>query len=236
MEKIVIAIDGYSACGKSTTAKAVAQLLKYVYVDTGAMYRAVTVYFIDNYINITDPKQVSKALESIELEFERDTDGQDCEIFLNGINVATRIREMQVSEQVSQVSAISQVREKMVVQQRKMGKRKGVVMDGRDIGTVVFPDAELKIFMKADLNVRAARRQAELLERGHLVNLDEIKQNLVHRDKIDTTRKVSPLKQSDDAYVIDTTHMTFSEQVEEIINLATAVMIRKNHKPKVTTR
>lgn len=236
MEKIVIAIDGYSACGKSTTAKAVAQLLKYVYVDTGAMYRAVTVYFIDNYINITDPKQVNKALESIELEFERDPDGQDCEIFLNGINVATRIREMQVSEQVSQVSAISQVREKMVVQQRKMGKRKGVVMDGRDIGTVVFPDAELKIFMKADLNVRAARRQAELLERGHLVNLDEIKQNLVHRDKIDTTRKVSPLKQSDDAYVIDTTHMTFSEQVEEIINLATAVMIRKNHKPKVTTR
>jgi cytidylate kinase len=236
MEKIVIAIDGYSACGKSTTAKAVAQLLKYVYVDTGAMYRAVTVYFIDNYINITDPKQVNKALESIELEFERDPDGQDCDIFLNGINVATRIREMQVSEQVSQVSAISQVREKMVVQQRKMGKRKGVVMDGRDIGTVVFPDAELKIFMKADLNVRAARRQAELLERGHLVNLDEIKQNLVHRDKIDTTRKVSPLKQSDDAYVIDTTHMTFSEQVEEIINLATAVMIRKNHKPKVTTR
>ena len=236
MEKIVIAIDGYSACGKSTTAKAVAQLLKYVYVDTGAMYRAVTVYFIDNYINITDPKQVNKALGSIDLEFERDTEGKDCEIFLNGINVAARIREMQVSEQVSQVSAIPQVREKMVVQQRKMGKRKGVVMDGRDIGTVVFPDAELKIFMKADLNVRAARRQAELLERGHLVNLDEIKQNLVNRDKIDTTRKVSPLKQSDDAYVIDTTHMTFSEQVEEIINLATAVMIRKNHKTKVATR
>ena len=210
--------------------------MKYVYIDTGAMYRAVTVYFLDHYIILTDPKQVLKALDAIELEFEQSDSGQDCDIFLNGINVSERIREMKVSDSVSQVSALPEVREKMVAQQRKLGKKKGVVMDGRDIGTVVFPGAELKIFMKADLNVRAARRQTELLERGHLVNLKEIKENLVKRDEIDTTRKISPLRQSEDAYVIDTTHITFSEQVEEIINLATAVMIRMDHQRKVTTR
>ena len=218
MERIVIAIDGFSACGKSTTAKAVAHLMKYVYIDTGAMYRAVTLYFLEHYINLTDPKQVLRALEAIELEFEPSESGQDCEMFLNGINVSERIREMKVSDHVSQVSALPEVREKMVAQQRKLGKKKGVVMDGRDIGTVVFPQAELKIFMKADLDVRAARRQAELLERGHLVNLKEIKKNLAKRDEIDTT------------------HITFSEQVEEIINLATAVMIRMDHQNKVTTR
>ena len=236
MERIVIAIDGFSACGKSTTAKAVAQLMKYVYIDTGAMYRAVTLYFLEHYINLTDPKQVIKALDAIELEFEQSDNGQDCDIFLNGINVSDRIRAMKVSDSVSQVSALPEVREKMVAQQRKLGKKKGLVMDGRDIGTVVFPNAELKIFMKADLNVRAARRQAELLERGHLVNLTKIKENLAKRDEIDTTRKTSPLKQSEDAHVIDTTHITFSEQVEEIINLATAVMIRMDHQRKVTTR
>jgi cytidylate kinase len=236
MEKIVIAIDGYSACGKSTTAKAVAQILKYIYIDTGAMYRAVTLYFTDHYINLTNPKQVSKALDEIELEFELSESNQLCDIFLNGINVSDRIREMVVSEKVSEVSAIEQVREKMVALQRKLGKKKGVVMDGRDIGTVVFPQAELKIFMTAKLEVRAARRQAELLERGQLVNLEEIRNNLIKRDQMDTNRKVSPLRQADDAFVIDTTHMTFAEQVEEIINLVTGAMVRLSNQKKVTSR
>ena len=235
MDKIVIAIDGFSACGKSTTAKAVAQLLKYIYVDTGAMYRAVTLYFLDHYVNLTNPKQVSQALKEIELEFQLNKNEQECLIFLNGIDVSKKVRSMKVSEKVSEVSALPEVREKMVVLQRRLGKKKGVVMDGRDIGTVVFPDAELKIFMTAELGVRAARRQAELLEQGHLVNLEDIKKNLTKRDDIDTSRKVSPLRQAKDAHVIDTTHLTFSEQVEEIIALVTSAMVRKDHQQKITT-
>jgi cytidylate kinase len=229
MEKIVIAIDGFSGCGKSTTAKAVAHFLKYLYIDTGAMYRAVTHYFINNHINLTNPKQVQKALEEIDIEFVREQKSDTVDIFLNGLNVSTVIREMKVAERVSEVSALPQVREKLVTIQRKIGKKKGVVMDGRDIGTVVFPDAELKIFMTADLEVRAARRQAELLERGLLVDLDEIVDNLKKRDLLDTTREVSPLRQADDAHLIDTTHLTFSEQVEEILSLTTSVWIELDH-------
>ena len=236
MEKIVIAIDGYSACGKSTTARAVAQLMQYTYIDTGAMYRAVTLYFLEHYVNLTDPKQIDEAIEKIDLEFIHTDPKQDCQIFLNGINVSERIREMEVSENVSQVSAIAAVRKKMVAQQRKLGKKKGVVMDGRDIGTVVFPGAELKIFMTAALEVRAARRQQELLERGYLINLDQIKENLSKRDELDTKREISPLTKAKDAFVIDTTHITFTEQVEEIINLATAAMVRMDHQHKITTR
>ena len=229
MEKIVIAIDGFSGCGKSTTAKAVAHLLKYLYIDTGAMYRAVTYYFIEHYVNLTNPRQVEKSLQEIEIEFVREQGKEDCEIFMNGLNVSSEIREMAVSELVSEVSALPQVRDKLVAIQRKIGKKKGVVMDGRDIGTVVFPEAELKIFMTADLEVRAARRQAELLERGQLIDLDEIVENLKKRDQLDTTRDISPLKQADDAYLIDTTHMIFSEQVEEILGLTTTVMIERDH-------
>jgi cytidylate kinase len=229
MEKIVIAIDGFSGCGKSTTAKAVAHFLKYLYIDTGAMYRAVTHYFIDNHIDLTNPKKVQKALEEIDIEFLREQKSDEADIFLNGLNVSTVIREMKVAEWVSEVSALPQVREKLVTIQRKIGKKKGVVMDGRDIGTVVFPDAELKIFMTADLEVRAARRQAELLERGLLVDLDEIVENLKKRDLLDTTREVSPLRQADDAHLIDTTHLTFSEQVEEILSLTTSVWIELDH-------
>ena len=225
MEKIVIAIDGFSACGKSTTAKAVAHLMGYVYIDTGSMYRAVTLYFLKNYVNLTNPKQVQKSLDNIELEFEHGPQHED-EIYLNGITVSKEIRSMFVTEKVSEVSALSQVRDKLVTQQRKFGKRKGVVMDGRDIGTVVFPAAELKVFMTAELGVRAARRQAELLEQGQLVNLDEIISNLSKRDQLDTTRTVGPLKQAPDAHLIDTTHLTFSEQVEEVLNLATSAMLR----------
>ncbi len=232
MEKIVIAIDGYSGCGKSTTAKFVAKALEYVYIDSGAMYRAVTLYFAKHYINLTNPKQIEQALEKIELEFITRPDSNDCDMFLNGINVSKNIREMYISQKVSEVSAIPQVRTSMVAQQRKMGKRKGVVMDGRDIGTVVFPDAELKIFMTADLKVRAARRQIELLERDQLVNFDTIKENLRKRDHLDTTRKVGPLAQAPDAHLIDTTHLTIGEQVEEVLNLATGVMITEDLKHK----
>lgn len=236
MEKIVIAIDGNSACGKSTTAKAVAKALEYIYIDSGAMYRAVTLYFLKHYVNLTNPLQIEKALEAIDIEFIATDANQECDTFLNGINVSKDIREMYVSEMVSEVSTLPEVREEMVAQQRKMGKRKGVVMDGRDIGTVVFPQAELKIFMTADLDIRAARRQHELLERDQLVNMDEVVLNLKKRDHLDTSRKVGPLRQAEDAYLIDTTHLTFSEQVEEVLHLATGVMIHQDLKIKTSPK
>lgn len=225
MRKIVIAIDGYSACGKSTTAQNVARRLEYIYIDTGAMYRAVTLYFHQNYVNITNPKEVQKALANINISFVKNLKTMENETYLNGLNVEGEIRKMYVSENVSEVSALAEVRHLLVAQQRKMGKKKGVVMDGRDIGTVVFPEAELKIFMLADFQIRAERRQKELLERNQLLNLDQVMENLRKRDLIDTTRAESPLRKAEDAYVIDTTHITIEEQVEEIINLATSKMI-----------
>ena len=232
MDKIIIAIDGYSACGKSTTAKAVAHFLGYTYIDTGAMYRAVTLYFIRHYINLTNPKQVQKALSQINLEFEQSTSHTGREIYLNGINVSKKIREMSVTERVSEVSALSLVREELVRQQIRMGKKKGVVMDGRDIGTVVFPDAELKVFMTAELRTRAARRQKELLENDQLINLNVVIDNLKKRDHLDTTREVSPLKKASDAFLLDTTHLTFSEQVEMVLNLATSAIVNRHYTSK----
>lgn len=226
MRKIIIAIDGYSACGKSTTAKMVASILNYGYIDTGAMYRAVTLYFLDHYIDITNPKSVSKALSEIEINFQHNPKSNENETYLNGLNVEKVIREMRVSEKVSEVSAIKAVRVAMVSQQQKMGKRKGILMDGRDIGTIVFPSADLKIFMTADFDIRAERRQKELLDKGSLVDLEEIKSNLAKRDQLDTTREESPLIRADNAIEIDTTHVTFDEQVEQIVNLAQSKMIR----------
>jgi CMP/dCMP kinase len=225
MKKIVIAIDGYSACGKSTTAKAVASKLGYLYLDSGAMYRAVTLYFDQHYININNSKEVDKALEEIHITFILNPKLMYNETYLNGLNVEEEIRKMYVSERVSEVSALPQVRKALVAQQRKLGRKKGVVMDGRDIGTVVFPDAELKIFMLADFQIRAERRQKELLEKDQLLNLEEVKENLRKRDFLDTTRQESPLKKAEDAYIIDTTFITIEEQVEEIIKLATSKMI-----------
>lgn len=226
VKKIVIAIDGYSACGKSTTAKHVARVLGYRYIDTGAMYRAVTLYFIDHHISLTNPKEIAKALREISIGFKVNSASQT-ETFLNGLNVEKEIRKMRVSEFVSQVSAIKEVRTAMVEQQRKLGKEKAVVLDGRDIGTVVFPQAELKLFMKADILVRAFRRQRELLEKGQMVDLDEVIDNIVNRDKIDTSRAESPLKQAEDAIVIDTTHITIDEQVDEVVRMAVSkVFIR----------
>lgn len=222
--KIVIAIDGYSACGKSTTAKEVSNILGYRYIDTGAMYRAVTLYFLDHHVALTNPKEIFKALQQIEVTFKINSRNKT-ETFLNGLNVEKAIRSMRVSEMVSQVSTIREVRSAMVEQQRKMGREKAVVMDGRDIGTVVFPQAELKLFMNADLLVRAFRRQKELLEKDQLVDLDDVMENILHRDKIDTTRAESPLRQAGDAVLLDTTHITLDEQVDEVVRLALAKMI-----------
>jgi CMP/dCMP kinase len=223
MKKIVIAIDGYSACGKSTTAIEVAKELNYRYIDSGAMYRAVTLYFLDHLVALTNPREVEKALREIHLSFHVNSKGVS-EIFLNGINVEKPIRKMRVSENVSQVSVIKDVRDAMVALQRKFGKEKGIVMDGRDIGTVVFPDAELKLFLSADILVRAFRRQRELLERDDMVDIDSIIENLEKRDKIDSTRKESPLSKASDAIAIDTTHITIDEQVDEVIRQALSKM------------
>jgi cytidylate kinase len=219
MNRITIAIDGYSACGKSTTAKRVAAILGYRYIDSGAMYRAVTLHFLENHIAITNPKEVTKALESIRISFQVNAKGVS-ETFLNGLNVEDPIREMRISEYVSPVSTLKAVRTAMVEQQRKWGKHKGVVMDGRDIGTIVFPDAELKLFLTADIYVRAARRQQELLQKGEMIGIESIVDNLKTRDKIDSTRVESPLVKAVEAIEIDTTFVTIDEQVDEVIQLA----------------
>jgi len=226
MRKIIIAIDGYSACGKSTTAKEVAAILGYHYIDSGAMYRAVTLFFLDNHISLTNPKEIVKAMDQIHLSFHLNSHSAS-DIFLNGANVEKKIRKMRISENVSQVSTIKEVRQAMVTQQRRLGKDKGIVMDGRDIGSVVFPDAELKLFLTADIQVRAYRRQQELLERDQLVDLDTIFSNITDRDRIDSTRKESPLVKAKDAVGMDTTHITIDEQVDEVVRMAVSKIVRK---------
>ncbi len=220
MKEIIIAIDGNSGCGKSTTAKAVAKKLHYIYIDTGAMYRAVTLYFIRNEIDLDDEQQVAGALKNIHISFKYNSSLGLNEAYLNNENVEEEIRDMEVSGLVSPVSAISIVRRKMVEQQREMGKGKGVVMDGRDIGTVVFPEAELKIFMSATLEVRASRRKKELKEKGKQVVLEEVTKNLENRDHIDSSRADSPLKKAIGAYEVDTSYISFEEQVQKVLDLA----------------
>ncbi len=217
MKKIVIAIDGNSGCGKSSTSKAIARQLQYIYIDTGAMYRAVTLFFIKNSIDLKNDLDVEEALKQIDISFEFNKASGESETFLNGKNVEHSIRQMEVSNLVSPVSEISRVRRKLVEQQRRLGAGKGVVMDGRDIGTVVFPDAELKIFMTANLEVRAERRQKELLEKNTKIDLKEVIDNLKNRDTIDSSRADSPLKKADDAHVIDTSDISFEEQVNQIL-------------------
>jgi len=220
MQKIVIAIDGYSGCGKSSTAKAVANVLGYTYIDSGAMYRAVTLHFLNNHVVLSNPKDVRKNLDFLEITFHASPDNGKQETYLNGLNIEDEIRTMRVSEYVSEVSKLKEVRTELVAQQQRMGKKKAVVMDGRDIGTVVFPSAELKVFMTADLNIRSGRRQKELLERGELVALDKIVQNLSERDHIDTTRQESPLKRAEDALELDTSLLEFEDQVNQIVAFA----------------
>jgi cytidylate kinase len=226
MKKIIIAIDGYSACGKSTTAKTVASRLGYIYIDSGAMYRAVTLYFCENHISSTNPHQVAQALADIHIQFVHNSKSEKNETYLNGSNVEEEIRKMYISEKVSEVSAIPEVRKAMVHLQQQMGKRRGLVMDGRDIGTCVFPDAELKIFMTADIMVRAHRRQEELTEKNELVAFDEIIKNLQMRDHLDTTRKENPLRMAEDAYLLDNTSITIGEQIDFVIGLANSKMVQ----------
>lgn len=222
--RIIIAIDGYSACGKSTTAKEAARILGYKYIDSGAMYRAATLYFLDHRISLTDSPSVANALANIRLTLEVNKEAKT-ETVLNGVNVEKEIRGMRISEQVSRVSAIPEVRYDMVERQRALGRAKGVVMDGRDIGTAVFPDAELKFFMTADIRVRALRRQQELLEKGTTITLSEIVHNLEERDRIDTGRSVSPLRKAIDAIELDTTYLTIDEQVDEVVRRALRLII-----------
>ena len=224
MGKIVIAIDGYSGCGKSSTAKAVAKELGYTYIDSGAMYRAATLHFLNNFLSPTNPQDVEKALKTMEVSFHPNPDTGRQETFLNGLNVEDEIRNMRVSERVSEIATLKTVRHELVAQQQKLGKKKGVVMDGRDIGSVVFPGAELKVFMSADLDTRSFRRQQELLEKGELVELDEIRNNLAERDRIDSSRKESPLLKMPEAIEIDTSNLTFEGQVAQIVHQARQII------------
>lgn len=214
-KKIIITIDGWSSCGKSTLAKQLARALGYVYVDSGAMYRAITLYFLRNHIDWTDETQVAKALHDITLEFIYNEKGEYSEMFLNGENVEYVIRDLVIAEKVSDVAAIKAVRKYAVAQQHKMGRRRGIVMDGRDIGTVVFPDAELKIFMTADNAVRVERRFRELYAKNPAITIEEVKNNLEMRDYIDSNRAVSPLRKADDAVLLDNTNLTEEEQFKK---------------------
>lgn len=228
--KLIIAIDGHASCGKSTLAKALAKVLHYVYLDTGAMYRAVTLYFLDNKVDYNDPRAVEEALKNIQIHFER-VEGQN-HVFLNGHDVEHDVRTQTVSEHVSQVAAIPAVRRAMVAQQQAMGKRRGIVADGRDIGTVVFPDAEVKIFLTADLDVRTSRRHLDLAARGIDAEWDEIRQNLQERDRIDSTRADSPLQIAPDAVVIDNTLLSEEEQLGKALALVRAAQERLTQQPR----
>jgi len=212
--KIIITIDGWSSCGKSTLARQLAKKLDYVYIDSGAMYRAITLYFLRNHVDWSSHRDVEKALKSIDLEFIANEQSNRSEMYLNGENVEFVIRDLVVAEKVSEVAAIREVRDFAVAQQRKMGKGKGIVMDGRDIGTVVFPKAELKIFMTADNAVRVERRFRELFDKNPNITIEEVKTNLEMRDYIDSNREVSPLKKAKDAVVLDNTVIDEDEQLK----------------------
>ena len=220
--KIVIAIDGFSSCGKSTFAKAIAARLGYIFIDTGAMYRAVTLYALTHGAirsGIVHEEEVVALLDRIEISFRFNPERGASDIYVNGDLAEGRIRTIEVSNCVSSVSAIGEVRRRLVAMQQQMGRRRGVVMDGRDIGTVVFPDAELKIFMTADPAVRAQRRYDELTAKGMTVSLAEIEENVRQRDHADMTRAVSPLRQADDAVVLDNSRMSVEEQMAWFIDL-----------------
>ncbi len=233
MQNITIAIDGFSSCGKSTIAKALAQKLNYSYIDTGAMYRAVTVYALQN--NLIDPAKkptfeaLIKALPEIKVEFKFNPHTKSSETFLNGVNVDKEIRTMEVNEHVSKISSIKEVREKMVALQREMGKNKAVVLDGRDIGTNVFPDAELKLFMTADNMVRAQRRMDELSSKGEYHDINDVLQNLLTRDHDDMNRKENPLIKAKDAIVLDNTDLNKEEQLEFVLKLINDMQLTKEN-------
>lgn len=223
MKKIIIAVDGFSSTGKSTVAKQLAKALNYIYVDTGAMYRAVALFGLQNgWVNDVNfnRDQLIENLAQIEMNFKYNAELGFAEMYLNGKNVEGEIRGMEVSNIVSRVAEISEVRKFLVKQQQEMGKQKGLVMDGRDIGTVVFPEAELKLFMTADAQIRAERRFEELKAKGSTVRYEEVLTNVVQRDALDTTREDSPLKKAEDAVEIDNSNLSRAEQFDKILQLA----------------
>lgn len=227
MKKVIITIDGYSSCGKSTLAKQLAGELDYVYIDSGAMYRAITLYFIQNRVDWNNTDEVNEALDNISLEFVYNPITNSSEMNLNGENVEHMIREMLVAEKVSEVAAVKEVREFAVAQQRQMGETRGIVMDGRDIGTTVFPHAELKIFMTADTAIRVERRFKELYAKNKNITLHEIKENLELRDYIDTNREISPLRKAEDAIILDNSQLNPDEQLRLVMQwVDDAIMVQ----------
>ena len=231
VNKIIIAIDGHSSCGKSTVAKEIARKLNYIFIDSGAMYRAVTLYCLrNNLINngIVNIPELLVHLEKIVVYFKFNEETNHNDIWLNGENVEVEIRLLAVSQNVSPVAAVAEVRQRLVALQKEMGKAKGIVMDGRDIGTVVFPDAELKIFMTAQPDVRAKRRYDELTAKGEKMSYEEIRANIIERDRYDETRKESPLRKADDAIVLDNSFMTRDEQLEWVLRHICVLETKQN--------
>ncbi|MEO7307720.1 MAG: (d)CMP kinase [Ferruginibacter sp.] len=220
MKKVIITIDGWSSCGKSTLAKQLAKALGYVYIDSGAMYRSITLYFLRNHINWLDTEQVNNALHQIIISFKFNDKTQQSEVYLNDENVEYVIRDLVIAEKVSEIAAIKEVRTFAVAQQQKMGAHKGIVMDGRDIGTTVFPDAELKFFMTADIAVRVERRYIEMFEKNPNTSIDEVKANLEMRDYIDSNREISPLRKAADAIELDNTSLSIEMQLEIALEIA----------------
>jgi cytidylate kinase len=214
MKKIVIAIDGWSSCGKSTMARQLARKLNYIFIDSGAMYRAITLYFLRNQVDINNELAIENALGAIHLEFKLNAASLNNEIWMNGENVDALIRDIKVAERVSETAALAKVRDFAVAQQRLIGQDKGIVMDGRDIGSVVFPAAELKIFMTADPEIRVQRRLKELQAKDPDITMEEVRNNLASRDHIDSTRAISPLRKPEDSLVLDNSNLTPDQQLE----------------------
>ena len=219
MNKKIITIDGWSACGKSTLAKQLANKLGYVYIDSGAMYRAITLFFLRNSIDLSNTVEVSAALRNINIDFRFNPDAKHADIYLNDENIETLIRDLSVAEKVSAIAAIEAVRTFAVAQQQKMGVNKGIVMDGRDIGTTVFPTAEIKLFMTADSDIRVERRLKELRPKNPQITREEVKKNLETRDHLDSTREISPLRKAEDAIILDNSHLSMEEQLAFALRL-----------------
>ena len=219
MNKKIITIDGWSACGKSTLAKQLANKLGYVYIDSGAMYRAITLFFLRNSIDLSNTVEVSAALKNINIDFRFNPDANHDDIYLNDENIETLIRDLSVAEKVSAIAAIEAVRTFAVAQQQKMGVNKGIVMDGRDIGTTVFPTAEIKLFMTADSDIRVERRLKELRPKNPQITREEVKKNLETRDHLDSTREISPLRKAEDAIILDNSHLSMEEQLAFALRL-----------------
>lgn len=220
MKKIVIAIDGWSSCGKSTMARQLAKKLNYIFIDSGAMYRAITLYFLRNQVDINNELAIQNALNAIQLEFKLNPTTLNNEIWMNGENVDALIRDIKIAERVSGTAALAKVRDFAVAQQRLIGQNKGIVMDGRDIGSVVFPSAELKIFMTADPEIRVQRRLKELQAKDPHVTMEEVRKNLASRDHIDSTRAISPLRMPEDALVLDNSNLTPDQQLQQAFTWA----------------